>query len=419
MPRRLTRPTVGLRPTSPFTADGTDDAAVGFGADAERGEARRDRGAGARARAAGVAIERVRVLRLAAARAPAGRGVVGAEVRPFAQVRLAQDHRTGLAQPRHEEGILCRTVFRHRERAGRIDQAGDVDVVLDQDRQAVQRATDLAGLAFGVERLGVRERTRIELDHRVELRAPHRRSRRCDPDTPASDRATSACRPPSGFAPRVALSSTTSTRGARCRRRLWRRSARGAQQRRNQHQDRPMSMDHGSPVSPTTCVQPAGGHGRDGRLAGSGKAICIGSGRVACAAFVADVAGPRGEDLPRGRGRRRARPGRAAVVYFFLALFPAILFGLAAGQLLPAAVADRRFVARPRAGRVARGPETHPGPDAAPRERRQRRLAHVWRPGGTLEQFGGTGVDRQRVEPRLRHRGVAAVVEGAPGRAWA
>ena len=253
MPRRLTRPTVGLRPTSPFTADGTDDAAVGFGADTERGETRRDRGAGARARATGVAIERVRVLRLAAARAPAGRGVVGAEIRPFTQVRLAQDHRTGPAQPRHEEGILFRAVFRHREGAGGIDQAGDVDVVLDQDWQPVQRATDRAGLPFGVERLGVRERTRIELDHRM-----HRGPRivdRCDAiqvRLRQLARRELAVRHQASRLRRAQLDDVDA--GSRCRRRLWRGSARGAQQRRHQHHDRPVSMDHGSLVSPTTCV---------------------------------------------------------------------------------------------------------------------------------------------------------------------
>ena len=46
---------------------------------------------------------------------------------------------------------------------------GSVDVVLQQHRDAVQRAADLAGLALGVERVGVLQRVRIELDDRIEL----------------------------------------------------------------------------------------------------------------------------------------------------------------------------------------------------------------------------------------------------------
>ena len=120
------------------------------------------------------------------------------------------------------------------------------------------------------------------------------------------------------------------------------------------------------------------------------------------------------EDLPRGRGRRRARHGRAAVVLLLPRAVPGHPLPAGGGQLLPPAVADRRSGARPRAGGVARDAETHPGSDAAPRQRPERRLAHVWRAGGTLEQFGGTGVDRRRIEPHLRHRRVAAMVEGAP-----
>ena len=149
---------------------GADDAAVGLGADADRGQARRDRRAGAGARAAGIAIEHVGVLRLPAARAPAGRRPRRAEVRPLAEVRLAEDDGAGLAQARDDEGVLPRLVRRQRQRAGRVHQAGDVDVVLQQDRDAVQRTAHLAGLALGVERVGVLQRRRVELDHRVQLR---------------------------------------------------------------------------------------------------------------------------------------------------------------------------------------------------------------------------------------------------------
>jgi len=147
---------------------GADDAAVGFGADADRGEAGRDRSAGAGTGAAGIAVERVGVLRLPAARAPARARARGAEVRPLAEVGLAQDHRAGRAQARRHEGIALRPVVGERQRTGGVDHAGHVHVVLDQHRDAMQGAAQLAGLALGVERVGIRQRLRIELDHRIE-----------------------------------------------------------------------------------------------------------------------------------------------------------------------------------------------------------------------------------------------------------
>ena len=170
MPRRLTRPTVGLRPTSPFTARRTDDAAVGFGADADRrrGSPRPRRRCPSSSR---TGCDRARrVLGLAAARAPAGGRSRRAEVGPLAQVGLAQDDGAGVAQARHEERVRARPVVRQRQRAGRVDHAGDVDVVLDEDRQAVQRAANLARLALGVEGVGIGKGRRVELDDRVERR---------------------------------------------------------------------------------------------------------------------------------------------------------------------------------------------------------------------------------------------------------
>ena len=107
-------------------------------------------------------------------------------------------------------------------------------------------------------------------------------------------------------------------------------------------------------------VHLTGGHGRDGTLAGSGKAICIGSG-----VSLALPSSLTWRDLAVKTYREVVDDdvlGLAAQLsyYFFLALFPAILFGLALASFFPLAVADRRLVARPRSGRVARGPDTHP-----------------------------------------------------------
>ena len=56
------------------------------------------------------------------------------------------------------ERVGRRAVVRQRQRAGGIHHAGDVDVVLDQDRDAVQRPAHLAGLALRIERGGIGDR---------------------------------------------------------------------------------------------------------------------------------------------------------------------------------------------------------------------------------------------------------------------
>jgi hypothetical protein len=62
----------------------------------------------ARARATRIAIESIRIARKPAAAAPSAGGMAGANVSPFAQVGLAQDHRAGFAQLRGNEGIVRR-----------------------------------------------------------------------------------------------------------------------------------------------------------------------------------------------------------------------------------------------------------------------------------------------------------------------
>ena len=122
------------------------------------------------ARAGGSAVERVRIAALPAAPAPAARRMRRAEVRPLAEIRLAEDHRAGLAQPLDEKASRGGTRAGQRERArGRLHPVGGPDVVLDQDRDAVQRAAHPSVLALGVQSLGDRERVRVQLDHRAQL----------------------------------------------------------------------------------------------------------------------------------------------------------------------------------------------------------------------------------------------------------
>ena len=91
-PARLVRPTVGLRPTTPLQARRTDDAAVGFGA-----QRRRRRDSPTRRRAdpeldpQGLRSSAYGLLHLPSAPAPSARRIERAEVRPLAQVGLAED----------------------------------------------------------------------------------------------------------------------------------------------------------------------------------------------------------------------------------------------------------------------------------------------------------------------------------------
>ena len=145
------------------------DRAAGLGSDRCSREVRRDRDRRSGARAGRTAIERVRIPGLPAARAPAARGVRRAEVRPLAQVGLAEDDGAGVAQARHDERILWRSGADQRERSGRRHHAVcGGDVVLDDDRDAVQRAARAAGLALRVELVRNRQRVGIDLDEAVE-----------------------------------------------------------------------------------------------------------------------------------------------------------------------------------------------------------------------------------------------------------
>jgi hypothetical protein len=75
-----------------------------------------------------------------------------AHVRPFGQIGLAEDDGAGRAQPFGDEGIAAGAHAVQRQRTGAgAHLVGGGDVVLQQDRDPVQRAAQLAGLAFAVE----------------------------------------------------------------------------------------------------------------------------------------------------------------------------------------------------------------------------------------------------------------------------
>ena len=171
MPRRLTRPTVGFRPTTPFTDAGqmmlpfvsvpiATDARLAAAATAEPELDPH----GLRSSTCGFFVCPPRELHPDV-------DLRRAEVGPLAEVGPAEDDDARIAQPPDDERIRLGTVVGKRQRSGRIDHAGDVDVVLDQNRDAVQRPADLARLPLGITRLGVPNRGGIEVDHRIELRA--------------------------------------------------------------------------------------------------------------------------------------------------------------------------------------------------------------------------------------------------------
>ena len=55
-------------------------------------------------------------------------------------------------------------------RAGSIGQTGHMDIVLDHQRNAVQRPLDLPGRALAVALVRQRQRVGVEVDERVEMR---------------------------------------------------------------------------------------------------------------------------------------------------------------------------------------------------------------------------------------------------------
>ena len=179
MPSCETSPTVGLSPTTALLPDGQTIEPSRLGADGDRAQVggRGDRRAGARA--ARIGGEVVRVPGEAAPRAPAVEVEAGRRSRPsgltprkFAhsrQVRLAEDDRAGRPQARHQPRVARDAAADQGERAGgRLHRVVRRDVVLDQDRDAVERTPDAAGPALRVTSGGDVEGGRVRLDDRVE-----------------------------------------------------------------------------------------------------------------------------------------------------------------------------------------------------------------------------------------------------------
>src|SRR5437016_31804 len=99
--------------------------------------------------------------------------MAGANVRPLAEIGLAENNCSSLAQLLNNESILCTARSKHRQRSRRGFHAiGGIDVVFNQDRNAVQWATRPLLLALFVSRLGHSECVWIYFNHAIDCRPP-------------------------------------------------------------------------------------------------------------------------------------------------------------------------------------------------------------------------------------------------------
>ena len=122
-----------------------DDRTVCFGSDADRSHEGGDGHCAAGARSARRAIEHIRIFGQSTDCAPAADGIVGAKVRPFAEICFAQNHCARRSQVRDDGRVTSRNVVDQGQRAGGgRHRIGGFDVVLEQHGDAVQRTARTA-----------------------------------------------------------------------------------------------------------------------------------------------------------------------------------------------------------------------------------------------------------------------------------
>ena len=167
-----------LEPDDRVARRRADDRAIGLRADRHGTQVggRRDRRA--RAGAARIRAEVVGIAGEPAARAPAVEIEAGlldrrrddaAEVGPFGQVGLAQDDRTRRPQPGDDRRVAADPAAEQGQRPRRrLHLVVGRDVVLEQDRDPVQRTAGSAGTSFRVPTVGDRQRLGVRLDDGVE-----------------------------------------------------------------------------------------------------------------------------------------------------------------------------------------------------------------------------------------------------------
>ena len=248
MPRRLTRPTVGLRPTSPFTAEGqmmlpsvsvpTPNAArlAAIAVPVPELEPQ-----GLRSSAYGFFVWPPRELQpdeellerkfahslrfvLPRITAPAPRSRVTRKASCFGRFSASASEPAELTRPATSTLSLIRT--------GRPCSGPRI-------RPALRSASSAAASARARGLSSITAFSAGPASSTAAMRSRYACVKSLDVSLP------SAMRPRACVAPKL----DDVDAGSRCRRRLWRGSARGTQQRRHQHEDRPVSMDHGFLVS--------------------------------------------------------------------------------------------------------------------------------------------------------------------------
>lgn len=106
---------------------------------------------------------------MAAARAVAVWHAFGHEVGPLGHIGLAQDDCPGVAQPGYEIRVRRREGIGQGKRPGtRVHPVAGVDVVLENDRDAVKRAQHLSRLSRRIKPGGDRLCIRVELQDSID-----------------------------------------------------------------------------------------------------------------------------------------------------------------------------------------------------------------------------------------------------------
>ena len=143
------QPKARLQPDDVVEHRGHAAGACGIGAQRQRHQSGRYRDRRTRTRSARNQIAAHRIVGNAIGRTHADQAG-----RELVEIGLADDDRAGRAQPRHRSGVVGRRIGKRRAGGGGR-QAGDVDIVLDRDGNAVERK--LRGI-FRAQRLGFRQR---------------------------------------------------------------------------------------------------------------------------------------------------------------------------------------------------------------------------------------------------------------------
>src|SRR5208282_308529 len=135
-------------------------------------EIRGNRSSSSGTRSTGIAVESIRVASESTPPAPSAGGMTGANVGPLAEIGFPQNHHAGLPQLRRDKSVIRRPRSQQRQRTRRsIHAVSGIDVVFDQDRNAMEQPARPLRLALLIERVGDLQRLRVEFDDRVDHRA--------------------------------------------------------------------------------------------------------------------------------------------------------------------------------------------------------------------------------------------------------